>query len=400
MARISGFHPEEGGSKPLGATTINIYMIKVWSNNIPFSPMLWNRKLSVIIDWDREHDDIAYVNNIDNADVVFLHLVDAAGTAEQISYLTKMGYRDQRIIVLHLLQTDETLGNMYTGERMCVEMWRAFAPGKVLFLDPNACVKNLPFSDTMYYDLVFERHKVYHTEYEQYDLKDRIFTGIASQKMYELSPIIKNKTAKHFLAPMRTYENLYDAAPRMVLRNKLRQLLDSSKGYTSDLASGQIIMPQESTAEIMKIFTDDKHSYGGGTWMPAHNDYYNDSIVSVYVETITYGSDYRSVTEKTMDPLIKGNFILPFGYRGLIKDIREYGFRLPDWIDYSYDDLNDVLRWEAYTDVVKQILSMDQQALYNRCINDMDILQHNRNIFYTAPRADLVSKIRNWIDKG
>jgi hypothetical protein len=375
-------------------------MIKVWLDNSP-NPTQWDKHHSVILDWDPEFTSVTYANDIRESDVIFVLFKDLHQTEEQIAYITSAGYWGQHIIVLNLFHAEEPIGECYTKGSPIMDMWRRFAPpNRILFLELNACVNQLQLHDVIHYDLIFERHKVYHTEYEKYDLTNRVYTGWASQKMYELAPISKNPSAKHFLAPMRTFDNRYDSNPRVALRHKLRQLLDRSKGYTSDLANGQVLIPQETTVEIMKIFTDNQHSYGGGTWLPAHNDYYNDSIVSVYVETITYGNDYRVVTEKTYDPLIKGNFILPFGYRGMLQDIRDYGFKLPNWIDYSYDNLDDELRWEAYSDSVKRLLEMDQKVLYELCINDMDILLHNRNIFYHTPRAGLLSKIKNWLKLG
>jgi hypothetical protein len=375
-------------------------MIKVWLDNNP-NPTQWDKHHSVILDWDPEFNSVIYVNDISESDVIVVLINDLQRTAEQIAHITNAGYSGQHIIVLNLFHSEEPLGECYTKGSPIMDMWRGFAPPKkILFLDQNFCVNQMNLDDAMTYDMLFQRQQVYHTEYEKYDLTNRVYTARASQKMYELAPISKNPSAKHFLAPMRTYENLYDDTPRVVLRHRLRQLLDSSKGYTSNLANGQVLIPQEDTSEIMKMLTDDKQCYGGGTWLPVHNDYYTDSIVSVYVETITYGSDYRVVTEKTYDPLIKGNFILPFGYRGLIQDIRQYGFKLPNWIDYSYDELDDELRWGAYTDSVNRLLAMEQNVLYDLCISDMDILLHNRNVFYHTPRLGLVAKIRTWLQNG
>ena len=155
---------------------------------------------------------------------------------------------------------------------------------------------------------------------------------------------------------MRTYE---DDRPndRCILRNKLRSILDKNKGYYTDFVNGVYINPQQETENILRFYTDqDKHNYyGAGTWWPAHNRYYNDSFVSIYVETIVRSIGYRVVTEKTYDPLIKGNFILPYAYQNFLVDVKSYGFILPDWIDYSYDSLPDVSRWEAYIASVKKI---------------------------------------------
>jgi hypothetical protein len=375
-------------------------MIKVWLEDTP-NPTKWDKHHTVILDWDPDFTAVTYVNDIRESNVICVIITDVQRTAEQIAYIANAGYTGQLIIVLNLFHSEELLGEYYTRGSPVLDVWRRYAPPKkLLFLDQNYRVKHLGLDDAITYDMLFRRHQVYHTEYEKYDLTNRVYTGWSSQKMYELAPINKNPSAKHFLAPMRTFDNLHDDKPRVVLRHRLRQLLDPSKGYISNLAKGEVLLPQESAPIIMKTFNNEQCCYGGGTWWPAHNSYYNDSIVSVYVESITYGKDYRCVTEKTFDPMIKGNFILPFGYQGLIQDICDYGFKLPDWIDYSYDELNDVLRWEAYVDSVNKLLAMDQKELYELYVRDINILLHNRNVFYTTPRTGLLSTIRTWLQNS
>ena len=126
------------------------------------------------------------------------------------------------------------------------------------------------------------------------------------------------------------------------------------------------------------------------------NHYYNSSYISIYIETITTGVYTKTITEKTWDPLIKGHFILPYGYSGLVKDIQSYGFIIPEWIDYSYDqELDDHRRWEKYEQSVKRILKKfpEVDELYQK---DKTILEHNRNLFFTRPYDTLYDKIKRF----
>jgi hypothetical protein len=92
------------------------------------------------------------------------------------------------------------------------------------------------------------------------------------------------------------------------------------------------------------------------------------------------------VTEKSFDPLIQGNFVLPFGYPGLIKDILSYGFKLPNWIDYSYDSISDDNdRFYVYMESLKKLNDLPFDHLFNMATNDKAILEHNRSIFYSRP---------------
>ena len=116
-----------------------------------------------------------------------------------------------------------------------------------------------------------------------------------------------------------------------------------------------------------------------------HNEYYLDSFVSIYAETLDWG-DTIMVTEKTWDPLIKGHFILPFGVCGLIQDIKSRGFVFPDFIDYTYSTIaDDNRRWQSYQNEVRRLISLrlDQwQDLWDR---NLSILHHNREVFFQRP---------------
>ena len=104
-----------------------------------------------------------------------------------------------------------------------------------------------------------------------------------------------------------------------------------------------------------------------------------------------------TITEKTWDPLIKGHFILPYRYSGLISDIREYGFILPDWIDYEYDQiLDDTARWQMFAQSVDKLLSKSITELQWLFDKHKPILEHNRDLFFMRPYDTLHDKIKRF----
>lgn len=115
-------------------------------------------------------------------------------------------------------------------------------------------------------------------------------------------------------------------------------------------------------------------------YSPVHNQYYQHSYISIYCETLEHGTT-RLVTEKTFDPLIKGHFILPYGHRGLIQSIQNLGFELPDFVDYSYDLVNDQYRLTLYLEELDRLLNMSQQSWHQHWLDNLDIIQHNRSVF-------------------
>jgi hypothetical protein len=107
------------------------------------------------------------------------------------------------------------------------------------------------------------------------------------------------------------------------------------------------------------------------------------------------------ISEKTFDPLLKGNFILPFSTPHYVKQLQEwYGFKLPDWIDYSYDDIEDVdLRMDAFLLSVEQVYSRSVEELHSLYLRDKHILDFNQSLFETRPYDSLHDKVLNSIQQ-
>jgi len=186
---------------------------------------------------------------------------------------------------------------------------------------------------------------------------------------------------------------------RDILRNSLIEQLRNYPGHLGDRGSGAGLIGQVmDEASISQMISG--HYYSGLGWYPIHNSYYSSSIFTIYVETITYGSKLRTITEKTWEPLIKGSFILPFGYSGMIADLKNiYGFKFPDWIDYKYDNVhNDLERWVKYCKTVDKMLSIPIDTLTEYKKQDVDILKHNRSVFFNNPYKDsMTCALKTWV---
>jgi len=266
------------------------------------------------------------------------------------------------------------------------------------FSTANLVHTNLAARDHgIYYDFIWEKQRVYFTEYDQHPNLD-CYTWVynTTQAMWQLDEIRLNSNPRLYLAPMRTIPG-YEASPRDQLRRQLRQLLKRHSGYYSDLEQGKVIEAQEYSQHIADRFNSPQASFAGGCTYPPHNRYYQDSIASIYVETLTYERNMRSITEKTWDPLIKGHFIIPYAYQGMIQDLRDYGVKLPTWIDYSYDTADDTHRFEQYLQSVKQFLATDIQTLKKLYYQDQDILLHNRQLWFNAKHRNVYKSIKRWL---
>ena len=336
--------------------------------------------------FDLEEDLWTFTDSMRDADVIAV--ITKYGTSEiqkQIDCIRPY-YTNQTIVIISLFHID-TATDIKQSHDYQIELWKQLTDNVVIIHS------NRENNNQIFYDILWNRSKCYFTDYTNYNLNERTWTWGTTSNMYTLTAIEKKGELKQFVSPNRIY---YDDEktinhPRILARLQLKKLLDSRNGFISDPQKGLALEPEEA-AMVSNILGGQ-----GGTWLPVANRYYNASYVSIYIETITTGTTTKTITEKTWDPLIKGHFILPYGYSGLISDIREYGFILPDWIDYTYDQVDDdTARWEMYTQSVEKVLSKSIPELQQLFDEYKTILEHNRNLFFTRPYDTLHDKIKQF----
>ena len=246
--------------------------------------------------------------------------------------------------------------------------------------------------------MMMYRHKLYYQNYVD-DLSKTVWSLHSNKDMYQLNNIDTDMTKnKNILFAGRIYN--HTQVGRMNYRKQLRNHLleyNNGKGFINDCANGAYFFPNNINEAVVDYITN----ISGSMWYPLNDSYYKNSMVSVYVETlINYGNISKIVTEKTFDPLIKGHFILPFGTVNFIKTCKEvYGFEFPNWIDYSYDGIEDAdVRFKHYIKSVDQIINMPIETLQNYVRTNRDILYHNRNVILNYKMPSFYNSIINCIN--
>ncbi len=234
-----------------------------------------------------------------------------------------------------------------------------------------------------YYDFLFNRQKAFFTDY--YTLWKTIWTSNSNKRTFQLTDLPKNKDKNciPFIYPARIYLN--NPGTRIEYRKKLRKFLLRNK-------IKHLFSPLK--PEYGKYISETKSNHS--PWLPIANDIYNSTYASIYVESLTgpyqkYAPECRSITEKTWDPIIKGHFILPFSYLGIISDLKNYyGICFPDEIDYTYDTIPDLKgRFKEFCKEIKRLNDIDWQSCYRK---NRDMLIHNRSIFFDRPYSKLPIK--------
>ena len=235
----------------------------------------------------------------------------------------------------------------------------------------------------LYNDFLFNFVKGYYSQFQFRPTTKKWYYG--KPKDYLLPSHSKEKN-KIFVAPNRTYK--WHPEREITYRPLLVNLLKdkySNIGYigNGDDDPGCHLFPNSidinSADDISLISQRSIYSWPG---FP-HNHYYETSFISIYGESIESGQSI-AVTEKTYQPLLKGHFILPFSSSHFIKHLKTMGFRFPDFIDYSYDLIENVNdRFTAYTDELNRLLSITSietwQGLWDT--NYINIIRHNQLIF-------------------
>jgi len=201
-------------------------------------------------------------------------------------------------------------------------------------------------------------------------------------------PVAPENKHKIYIAPNRTYFDP-EMPKQRFYRGQLMQLLKDRYRALGHL--GNVTDPEIGG---LRTNSDIKSPIG---FRPPHDQYYQDSFVSIYGETIEYGSTF-AVTEKTFSPLIKGHFVLPYGtYRFIENTKKYYGFEFPDFIDYSYDLIeDDEQRYQAYSAEVERLLAIPVDVWREHWCNNLVLIQANQQIFRDRDyhRTDLTNILR------
>jgi hypothetical protein len=333
--------------------------------------------------------DFSFTNDLNLSEVIPLEPTDHI---KKLDYL-KENLNNFNKIILILQETHMTDGDsLSTCHSIIKEYQNVFK--YVFYVTINYGVKG--YKNIIYNDYCFNRQKAYFTEYDNYDFDNRLWTGPSNKDCFKLHKLEKhNNFTKKFLIP----NNLYNRGdweldtPRLKARSLLHNFINDIDCYYSYPQKDIYLLPENPIEKLLDSLFNMKQGTG---FIPIANNYYDTSIVSAYGETVVaseHGS--RLISEKTFNPLIKGHFILPLAYCGIIDDLKDiYGFKFPNWIDYSYDKYVDTeKRFVAYQESLNNIRNTPIERLIELRNKDLVLLEHNRSIFFNRDYDSLYSSL-------
>lgn len=357
-----------------------------------------------LVCFEYEPDNFTITPNINEADIIpIVYTCNPDEIQKHLAFLKENNIRsDQIIVLLHIFHGGD--GDPADPENRACPFYTQ-SGYKVLYVTTD--YKRPTSTHTIFYDHYFNRQKAYFVDYDKYDLSARLWSFNATKAMYELNDIQDKKLIKKFLIPNKTYENSFftdsgvmaeDSTERSRFRKYLKSTILESDCYFSAPDNWIYLNSQEMSDAILN---DYHYYYGGMGFHPLSNLYYETSGVSVYVEScVQTSANIKMITEKSFNPLIKGQFILPFCYQHYVKDLIDlYGFKFPDWIDYSYDDIaDDNQRFLMFMRSFSKIRFKSLQELQDLSNNDIEILKYNRNIFFERNYDSLYDKLTKSIN--
>lgn len=338
-----------------------------------------------------EKEKWTYVDDIEEADVIPFMFHENYYE----SYNLKRMRPDQVAIGLSIFHISESLHTSNYNRK--INELKKISP-YIFMIHKNSMIKDV--DGFIYYNSMFNMSKLFYTEYEKIGKiiddgwsEPRWTTGTVAEnfKLPDLSQ--KLPSDKVFINPGLMYGGFHE--PRMRFRRNLNKHLTTNYSDIGFISKPNDILLPEPCTEDIKKFLNNKSTKNAGFWFPIGNSFYEKTYVSIYVETLTVSAyPTRCITEKSFDPLIKGHFILPFSYTGYIQELKDFGFKFPNFIDYSYDNIkHDEQRFASYLHSVDKIMSL-KNKMHDLFEENIDILNHNRNLIFTRPYDTLHDKIQ------
>jgi hypothetical protein len=294
-------------------------------------------------------------------DYYFYPLVDHYNLHDESWYenMREQASRARVLVFYDLLHTGDREHDRY------LETIREFPHSNKVYLTVNQQNFELDKVKVIRWDFMWNRFKAYYTESLPYCVNLHHCTR-GAYHLHDLESHTRRN--KMFLSPMgRDYG----------MRSQLYNIVKEYNGYVSNRSLG---------------ITFEDHPVTG-IFNPIPDRFYLDSYFSIYVESNAENSNLIHLTEKTFEPLVKGHFILPFTNPGSIQRIRDLGFKLPDFIDYTYDSVIDASdRFAMVIDEFKRLLTLDMHSNYEK---NIEMLEYNKACVRLLPYDNRIQELKN-----
>jgi len=325
--------------------------------------------------WDINSDDYEFVDR-DYTGTVDFFILNSYNSSVQFDYRQKLNFR--------IFHGFEDFVREQCNRRDCWTITNGWDPT----IDNDHIIFN---------DFLFNRTKAYYSQYPfRSDTQLWYYHDAISYKAPRL--VQADAKRKIFVSPGKTYNG--QRKYRGQLMSKIRNYSDigyiGNRDDNPDLFLYSQAEFPDPAININQLENETRPQWDDWGYSPPHVEYYKNTFVSIYGETIEYGNTIM-ITEKTWDPLIKGHFVLPFSCCNFIQRLRDIGIQLPAFIDYSYDAEPDTdRRWQLYSAEIDRLLAMDLDTWRQHWNDNLALLSANQRYFHDKDydRVDLAQLLQ------
>jgi hypothetical protein len=183
-------------------------------------------------------------------------------------------------------------------------------------------------------------------------------------RAYKQLPLNLNRREKKFLSLNRRMS---------AYRSKLYNYLSTkNNGFLSNVHKGLILKNKYNNVDTVTV--------------PPDSTFFDQSYISIQVESQTSGQQGIFFTEKTYDHLVQGRLVLNFGTSNFYSTLKNQGWKLFQGIDYSFDTItNDEERFQKFIDSLDNLLNLSLLDLHDLFLLNLPAIEHNHKMLYTKP---------------
>lgn len=128
-------------------------------------------------------------------------------------------------------------------------------------------------------------------------------------------------------------------------------------------------------------------------------DIYRGANVNIINETL-YDESHGIISEKTLSAFVALQLPIIIGYKGIVNDIRNYGFDVfDDVIDHSYDMMDNDIRWKMAIDLNKHLLTRNYVSWHHNYDSLLPRLKKNQDYIIDGYLDKLVENVISQINE-
>ena len=120
---------------------------------------------------------------------------------------------------------------------------------------------------------------------------------------------------------------------------------------------------------------------------------YQNSYISIITET-NFDNNILQVTDKVFQPIVNFHPFIYVSSRGGLKLLKSMGYKTFNFIDESYDDIEDETeRLDFIKSEIKRLIKLKKSEIHNTYYQIVDVLRYNRKHWLNVGRYRVIKQM-------